>query len=324
LCRSGQRSSSVILRRKGRAMKSRLVGCLILVAALLGGGPAQAGVMSKALRETFEFMGRKFGRQVLEEGAERVSVRMTRLASQHGEELVGTAFRKVGPRAGRLVEEAGDRGGLALRLLARRGEEAIPLIARPSALAKVARYGDEAAVAIIKHGTVGEQLVGQFAKEGAEALAKVTPRQGRRLAMMAAKGELKPELMQVISRYGNPACDFIWRNKGALAVGATLTAFVTSPGPFLEGTQKLTSAIADATMKPLAVGVANNTNWTLLAVIGTAILVVLGYLRGVLSGTIPLWHSVRPGSDSHQSNNNHKPSSTPTKEGEPCRDSWKS
>jgi hypothetical protein len=300
----------VIWRKKGSAMKSRLVGCLILVAALLGGGPARAGVMSKALRETFEFIGRKFGRQVLEEGAERVSVRMTRLASQHGEELVATAFRKVGPRAGRLVEEAGDRGGLALGLLARHGEEAIPLIARSSALGKVARFGDNAAVAIIKHGTVGEQLVGQFAKEGAEALVKVTPRNGRRLAMMAAEGRLKPELVQVIARYGDPACAFIWRNKGALAIGAALTAFVTSPGPFLEGTQKVTAAVADATVKPIAVGVATNTNWTLLAVIGTAILVVLSYLRGVLTGKLPLWPRVRLRTDSHESNNNHKQPTT--------------
>jgi hypothetical protein len=144
---------------------------------------------------------------------------------------------------------------------------------------------------------------------------KVTPRNGRRLAMMAADGQLKPELVQVIARYGDSACAFIWRNKGALAVGAALTAFVTSPGPFLEGTQKLTTAVADATVKPLAVGVANNTNWTLLAIIGTAILIGIGSLRGVLSGTLPLWPSVRPGSDSHQSNKNHKPPSTPAKEG---------
>lgn len=305
-------------------MKAGFVICAILVAMLLGDGPARAGVMTKALREAFEYGAKRFGRQVAEEGGERVAVRLTRLAAKHGDEVVAKAFRKVGPRAGRLVEEAGDQGGIALGLLAKHGEAAIPLIARPSALGKVARYGDEAAVAIIKHGTVGEQLVGQFAKEGAEALAKVTPRNGRRLAIMAAEGQLKPELMQVISRYGNAGCEFIWSNKGALSVAAVLTAFVTSPGPFLEGTQKLTSAVADATVKPIAVGVANNTNWTLLAVVGTAILLALGYLRGVLTGKLPLWPPVRPGSYSHESSNNHKPPSTPAKEGEACRDSWKS
>lgn len=258
-------------------MKSKLLTASILVATLVADIPAQAGAMTKGLREALQYIGKKFGREVAEEGAERVSVRLTRLAAKHGDELVARAFRRVGPRAGRLVEEAGDQGGIALGLLARHGEAAIPLIGRSTALRTVARYGDNAAAAIIKHGTVGEQLVGQFAQEGAEALIKVTPRNGRRLAMLAAEGQLKPELMQVITKYGNPACDFIWRNKGALAVGATLTAFVTSPGPFLDGTQKLTAAIADATVKPIAVGVANSTNWTLLGVMVAAILAVLGY-----------------------------------------------
>ena len=137
-----------------------------------------------------------------EEGAERVTVRLTRLAAKHGDEVVAKAFRRVGPRAGRLVEEAGEHEGVALGLLARHGEQAISLIGRPTALRTVARFGDDAAVAIIKHGTVGEKIVGQFAKEGAEALVKVTPQNGRRLAMMAAEGQLKPELMQVIASSG--------------------------------------------------------------------------------------------------------------------------
>jgi hypothetical protein len=244
--------------------------------------------MTKALREAMQYVGKKFSREVAEEGAERVSVRLTRLATTHGEEAVSKAFRKVGPRAGRLVEQAGDQGGIAVRLLAKHGNEAIPLIGRTTALSAVARYGDDAAVALMKHGTVGEQLVGRFAKDGVEVLAKVTPQSGRRLAMLAAQGQLKPELMQVIKRFGDPACEFVWRNKGALAVGATLTAFVTQPGPFLDGTQKLTAVVADATVKPLAVGVANNTNWTLIGTLVTSIVAIAGYLwassRGVFSG----------------------------------------
>jgi hypothetical protein len=260
-------------------VKSKLTVSIVLVVALLPGVPAEAGAMTKGLREAMTYVGKKFGREVAEEGAERVSVQLTRLAARHGEEVVSKAFRKVGPRAGRLVEQAGDQGGIAIRLLAKHGDEAIPLIGRSTALTTVARYGDQAAAAIIKHGTVGEQLVGQFAKEGAEALVNVTPKNGRRL---------KPELMQVVSRYGDRACDFIWSHKGALAVGATLTAFVTQPGPFLDGTQKLTAVVADATVKPLAIGVANNTNWTLIGTLVTAIVAIAGYLwassRGIFSG----------------------------------------
>jgi hypothetical protein len=282
-------------------MRSKLFTGTVLMAAFLLPNPVQAGAMTKGVRELMEYVGKKFGREVAEEGTERVTGRLMRLAGKHGEEIVGKAFRKVGPRAGRIVEEAGDEGGLALRLLARHGEEAIPLIGRSTALRTVARYGDDAAAAIIKHGVVGEQLVGTFAKEGAEALIKVTPRNGRRLAMMAAQGELKPELMQVISRFGDRACDFIWRNKGALAVGAALTAFLKSPEPFINGTEKLTGTIADAAVKPIAVGVANNTNWTLIVVMVIAILTIAGCLRAVMSGKLSLWraHSAKQGSDSN-------------------------
>jgi hypothetical protein len=282
-------------------MRSKLLTGCILVATFVAATPVQAGALSKGLREALEYVGKKFGREVAEEGAERVSVRLTRLAARHGDEVVAKAFRKVGPRAGRLVEEAGEQEGVALGLLARHGEEAISLIGRPTALRTVARYGDDAAVAIIKHGTVGEQLVGQFAKKGAEALVKVTPRNGRRLAMMAAEGQLKPELMEVIARHGDRACDFIWRNKAALTVGATLTAFVTSPGPFIDGTQKLAATVADAAVKPIAVGVANSTNWTLLGVMVTVILAIAGYLRAVATGKISAWRgpSAKRTSDSN-------------------------
>jgi hypothetical protein len=269
-------------------VKSKLIAAIFLTTTLLPTSSLRAGAMTKAMREAMQYVGRKFSREVAEEGVERVSARLTRLAAQHGDEVVSKALTKVGPRAGRLVEEAGEQGGIAVRLLAKHGDEAIPLIGRTTALSTVARYGDDAAIVLIKHGTVGEQLVGQFAKEGAEALARVTPQNGRRLAMLAAQGQLKPELMQVIKRFGDPACEFVWRNKGALAVGATLTAFVTQPGPFLDGTQKLTAVVADATVKPLVVGVANNTNWTLIGTLVTSIVAIAGYLwassRGIFSG----------------------------------------
>ena len=107
----------------------------------------------------------------------------------------------------------GRRGGLglALRLLAQHGDDAIPVVTRAAALKAVAHYGDDAARALLKHGQIGETLVERLGKEGVEALAKVTPRNGRRLAMMAAKDGLKPELLSVVTRYGDEACDFVWR-----------------------------------------------------------------------------------------------------------------
>jgi hypothetical protein len=104
--------------------------------------------------------------------------------------------------------------------------------------------------------------------------------------MLAAEGHMKPELMQVITRYGDQACEFIWKNKGALAIGTTLTAFVSSPGAFLDGTQKLTATVADAAVRPLAevpkavaVEAAKNANWTVLGALAMTIASVAGYFR---------------------------------------------
>ena len=211
-------------------MKSKLLTSSVLLASLVAAGPAQAGGLTTALREAAEYIGKKLGRDVAEEGAERVATRFTRQA---------------------------------------------------------ARLGDDGAAAILKHGTVGEQLIGQFGKEGAEALARVAPRNGRRLAMLAAQGELKPELLQVVRRYGDEGCEFIWSHKGALSVGAALTAFVANPEPFINGTEKLAETVADAAVKPLALGVAQNTNWTAIGVMVTAIVAIAGYLGVVRTGRIP-------------------------------------
>jgi len=245
---------------------SVVVACLT---CLLVPPHAEAGVRSKAVQEAFEYVSKKFGREVAEEGVEQLSTKMMRLASQHGDDVVAAAFRRVGPRAGRLASEAGEHGGLALKLLSKHGDNAVALVSKPSALSAVASFGDDAAEAFLRHGSVGETLVTTFAREGAEALAKVTPQNGRRLAMLAADGTLKPELMSVVTRYGDEACEFIWRNKGALATGAVLATFVASPEPYLHGTQQLVSTVAEAAVKPLAelpkavaAEAAAHTNWT--------------------------------------------------------------
>jgi len=263
------------------------------LAAMSAVNPAEAGVASRAIREAIEFAGKKFGKEVAEEGVERMAVKMTQLAAKHGDDVVVAAFKKVGPQAGRIVSEAGEHGGVALRLLAKHGDDALPIVAKATTLKAVAHYGDDAATAILKHGNVGEEIIERFAHEGAEALAKVTPQNGRRLAILAAEGQLKPELVSVVSRYGDEACDFVWRNKGSLAIGAALTAFVASPEEFLDGTRELTATVAEATIQPLAEAavrplaevpkavaaeVARNTNWTLLAVLAAGGVVAIAAL----------------------------------------------
>ena len=75
------------------------------------------------------------------------------------------------------------------------------------------------------------------------------------------------EVTEVVGKYGQKACDFIWENKGALAVGTTLTAFLANPEPFLNGTVKVASAASESVARPLAEGVAKGTNWTVVILV---------------------------------------------------------
>lgn len=213
----------------------------------------QAGVGSKAVQETLEYMARKLGREVAEEGVERLGQRMTTLAAKHGDDLVVTAFRKAGPQAGRLATAAGEGAdGVVLRLLSRHGTEGAAALSRPGAMKLLTRFGDDGAEALLRHGKVGQEVIETFGESGVKALTKVTEQNGRRLAMLAKDGTLKPELLDVVRTWGDSACDFIWANKKALVVGATLTTFVASPEIFLNGTAQLTAIMADAVVRPVA------------------------------------------------------------------------
>ena len=77
-------------------------------------------------------------------------------------------------------------------------------------------------------------------------------------------GEQGDELLDVITRYGDKAMAFIWRNKGALTVTAVLGTFVADPEPYIDGTVKLAGAPLEAAAK--------NTQWTVLGVVGIAVL----------------------------------------------------
>ena len=129
-------------------------------------------------------------------------------------------------------------------------------------------------------------MIGTFAQQGAAALAKVTPQSGRRLAMLAGEGTLKPELIEIVTQYGDAACEFIWRNKGSLAAGTAFTAFVAAPGEFLDGTRKLVEPIAEVTLPPIAevpgivaAEAAKSINWTLVSLVLIGVMTLVGYCR---------------------------------------------
>jgi hypothetical protein len=244
-----------------------------LLALVLGSNQLHADVKTKAAQEVAEAVMARFGARAAR-SLPALAQRIESFAAKYGEEAL-LAVRRVGPEAFALVEQAGANGPRAVRLLAQYGEEgAACVLRRPRAMQQFLRYGEEAAAVLCRHPGIAGGLIEKGGASAVNALAKVTPQGARRMAMVL-EGELqtagKTELLGVVGKYGQKACDFIWENKGALAVGATLTAFVTNPEPFLNGAVKLTGTVteqaANAVAKPLAEGVAKGTNWTVVILV---------------------------------------------------------
>lgn len=217
-------------------------------------GTAQAQTRVKAAREAAEWLfgrfGSKAGRSVPE-----LAGRIEAVAARHGDDAI-LAIRKGGPSACGLIEAAGPDGAKAVRVLATHGElGASRVLSRPAAMQQFLQHGDDAATALVRHPGVAEPLVARAGAPAVKALAAVDPRNGRRLNMLL-DGELAaagrhPEVLGVVAKHGDRAVNFLWENKGALAAGAALTAFLANPEPFLDGTSKLAGTLSHGVVTPV-------------------------------------------------------------------------
>lgn len=232
---------------------------------------------TKALlfREAAEFVMKKFGKEATDIGLNTMIKKMEILTTKYGDDAV-VAVRKVGPRAFRLVEEAGEHGLESVKLMAKFGDDSVWIISKKNRLSIFIKYGDDAAESMIKHKEIAETLLNSFGKSSASALKSVSSQNGRRLAMMAEDGTLKKigksdELLETIGKYGDKAMNFIWDNKGALAVSTTLTAFLLNPEPFLNNTL---GKIGDVPGQ-IANEAAKKMDWTLVVISGAGIIGVL-------------------------------------------------
>jgi hypothetical protein len=236
----------------------------ILIAALLFvivGGQVQAGPTGTALRETAEWILRKFGKGTAGETVEQIAKTTAKTVAKHGDEAL-PLLRKSGHAGFRALEEAGEKAPDIIKLYAKRGDEAIWIISEPKKLAIFIKHGDTAADALIKHPGIADSLIGRYGDDAATALSTISRANAQRLSMLAEDGLLhktsrSPELLVVVRRYGDAAMDFIWKNKGALAVVAVLSTFLTDPHIYIGGAKEL---IADPLVAPIAKG----TNWTFI------------------------------------------------------------
>ncbi|MBW3538825.1 MAG: hypothetical protein KY476_01005 [Planctomycetes bacterium] len=264
-------------------MIHRLLFAVAFVIVLLPLHPCQAQGKARLVRETAEYVIRKFGNEAGHEGIETLAHRIAAFELKYGDKGL-IAVQKVGPRAFHLVAQAGKYAPQSVKLMAKYGDDAIWIVTNPNRISIFAKFGDSAAEAMMKHGEIAEPLLQLIGKPAASALNAVSPRSGRRLAMLAKDGHLDklgrtPEVLGVVTKYGDRAMDFIWRNKGSLAVAAALAAFLANPEPFLDGTTNIADIVAKHTVKPLvdvpgriASEAAKQTNWT--AVVLSAFCVV--------------------------------------------------
>jgi hypothetical protein len=184
----------------------------------------------------------------------RVIVVLLIVAGPARGDLVGTAAREVAERLGR---------GL-----------------RGTASRRAARHVDDAARVAARHTLAATPL-----RALSRAMPRLTPRNARRLAILAEDGTLARtgrwgELLAVVERHGDRAMDVVWRHKGALAVSTILATFLAEPEVFLGGGRELIGGAAREATQPLAdVADAAASRWMSIArsmvVVGLAWLVLV-------------------------------------------------
>lgn len=237
----------------------RLILCSL---ALSAPAWAQGAAARGAARELISIAESRFVREAGAEGAAALESRLALAIERHGDDLVA-AVRRVGPRAGLDAVEA--HGPAAARLLAEFGDEGLRLISvdGASAVRIAQRHGKAGVEQLIRHRGIAAPLIERFGDDAVRALRRVSPDGAitlRRLEREILESGRRPELLAVVERFGDRACDFLWRNKGTVFGTAFLAAFLSDPGPYIDGVKKL----ALDPLRETAVVAAQGTNWTLV------------------------------------------------------------
>ncbi len=265
-----------------------VLGITVLVALTLW--PAEAtAARGQALRELVERVLRQGGREAGQTLIEQTTRRLNQQTSRHGDDVV-RAFERVGESSLRIGESAGRHAPAAYRTMARHGPSGAAVARNSDQLALVSRYGDDAANALVRHPGMAESVIRQYGTEGARAVGNLSSRQARRLAHMVNQGSVPSgaqgaRLMRVLSKYGDPAMDFVWRHKGALLVGGGLAVFLSDPGSVLG---------SDGPLGPGGPGgvivdsIARSINWSVI------LTPVLGFLMLLVAIRYRLWRWLRP------------------------------
>ena len=178
----------------------------------------QAGLWRALIRKALQRFARKAGKELGEELLEETVDAGARLARRYGDDVV-KAVSEAGPSAVRAIEraEAGYARHVA-RLLGRYGTRALPVVERPALVKLIARYGDEVAEALVRHGATPAPLVRRYGSTASKALVPVSRRNMRRLMMWFEDGvfdeageQASRQFMEIVARRGDEAVDVVWR-----------------------------------------------------------------------------------------------------------------
>lgn len=250
----------------------------VLVATCLAHGPrtAMAAVPAKAIAETVELFLKRYGDDMLRESTETVTEQLTKVVATYGDEGLD-AMRKVGPRGIKVIQEAGENGLDVVKIISRYGDDALWVVSRPKGMAIFIKYGDDAAKVLIKHKGIAEDMIEAHGKSAVAALKAVGAREARQVAILQKDGVIQAgqqgdALLDVIGQHGDRAMDFIWRNKGALAITAGLVTFIADPEPYINGTKELVVEGVSRPVSEMGKEVARNTSWTVLGIAGIGML----------------------------------------------------
>lgn len=208
----------------------------------------KAGVSQEVVEQTVAQLQKLFAREVAEVGVESFARQVARYAAEYGDDGL-RALKAVGPNAMRLSAGAGEHAAMATRLMARHGASGADLVANARCLKLCSQYGDETAEGLLRHPGVSIDVVEKCGQPAVAALNRINTQNARRLAMLVDEPAFQSttsrrQLTETIGRFGDQACDFIYRNKGALATATIAAAFFSNPEPFLSGTERLAGEVA--------------------------------------------------------------------------------
>lgn len=248
---------------------------LALGLALALNGSANAEAVGSAIRETAELILAKFGRGTAGQTVKEVSTTTLRAVARYGETAL-PLLRRSGHAGFVALDQSGAKAPEILKLFARRGDEAVWLITDPAKLSLFLKHGESAAEALLKHPGIADKWIGRFGDDAVGAMNSISRQGAQRLSMIAGDGLSATagsfeKLLPVIRKHGDEAMDFIWKNKGPLAISSVLATFIADPEAYISGAKQL---IIDPVVSPVVTPIFTNSrgSWIVPGVIAVLLL----------------------------------------------------